>query len=249
MNVRFVTGILAVAAGLGAVRPGVPASASMLSPIPQWMAYTRVPQGTYPGSSIAVDSNDVVHWVQAWFDQDLWQWEIRYRDTRYTGRGINGFSAKPEILYSSPQGAPSSSPDVAVGPDGSVHVVWIQGAEGGNRSSIYYRRKTSTGWDLPMELVPTPERRHYGKPQIHVDDSGQIHVVATLSYEDANRNLRQGVAYIGPGGSMRELTDFRVATTLRLLSADAVYDIAPRILPVSRRAICSIRRSSFLSCL
>lgn len=216
MNVRFVAGILAVAAGLGAVRPGVPASASMLSPIPQWMAYTRVPQGTYPGSSIAVDSNDVVHWVQAWFDQDLWQWEIRYRDTRYTGRGINGFSAKPEILYSSPQGAPSSSPDVAVGPDGSVHVVWIQGAEGGNRSSIYYRRKTSTGWDLPMELVPTPERRHYGKPQIHVDDSGQIHVVATLSYEDANQNLMQGVAYIGPGGSRRELTGFRVATTLRM---------------------------------
>lgn len=68
---------------------------------------------------------------------------------------------------------------IALGPDGSLHVVWWDTREdppGNTLEKIYYRGRDSGGTWQPEERVSGPEADAM-RPNITVDDSGHVHVV------------------------------------------------------------------------
>ena len=69
-----------------------------------------------------------------------------------------------------------STPFLAVGPDGVLHLVW-SGYYGGH-GLLYYMRKDSAGWGATVNLTPDlPQHTNVTAPGVAVDPYGQVHVV------------------------------------------------------------------------
>ncbi len=73
-----------------------------------------------------------------------------------------------------------SMPSFTVNPEGTIHVVWQEEAEGGY--TVYYSRSKNLGeiWDPPKVLTNSSQR--YREPRIAMDAEGAIHVVYTTFF-------------------------------------------------------------------
>lgn len=67
-------------------------------------------------------------------------------------------------------------PELDIGPDGVLHLVWAQGAPG-DPHNIYHAYSTNDGqtWSTPTALATTTE--HSSVPVVAVDDSNNVHAV------------------------------------------------------------------------
>lgn len=154
-------------------------------PQPQAGADTLVSTKNYTTASVAVDSRDNAHLVQANFPPFAqagaqpvnFVSNILYRNTRYSTRSSNGFSA-PVVLdsrsivipaFTTPGSMPLKSqvlsPAVAIDPSDTVHVVWVgttplpnpppPGTPGFSfRYDIFYRKLDTSGWSSIFTLTP-----------------------------------------------------------------------------------------------
>ncbi|MBN2055822.1 hypothetical protein JW905_12915 [bacterium] len=131
-----------------------------------------------PGCSkpvIACDDQGVVHLAMERHYPGYMGVEYRYyMNGRWsTGRRLSG----SDTDY--------GSPDIAVGPDGVVHVVWLGPAGGGIK--IYYRAGCFSTWD-ETEIIYNQDGA--GGPAVAVDSLGRPHVCWT-------RYARSGSWFVG----------------------------------------------------
>jgi hypothetical protein len=111
-------------------------------------------------------------------------WRVRGHNTS-SGCNLFGpwsstrsFSIDSSAIWSSPINLSNSlgtadDPDVAIGPDNSIHMVWNDNSSGSY--DILYASKTSDGeWSIPVNVSnQSGDARH---PAISVDSSGTVHV-------------------------------------------------------------------------
>ena len=86
----------------------------------------------------------------------------------YARRAANGSWSAPHNV--SNVSGYSSEPQLAVGSDGTVHVIW-SGDTGSNTGLFYAQRTPSGGWSTP-QFVTTGE-----SPQLAVDNRGIVHLL------------------------------------------------------------------------
>ena len=114
--------------------------------------------------AIAVDSNNAVHVV---WDEDG---EIHYRSSS------NGISWSAPVNIAQISGR-SACPKIANDASGNIHVVWQQFP-----FQIFYAMKPAGGdWSAPANISNTATSRQFVEPDICVDRSGTVHVVASSS--------------------------------------------------------------------
>jgi hypothetical protein len=117
---------------------------------------------------IAYDREGFLHMVFFSGPSDA-EWEIYYTNNR-----VGAWA--PALRIS--DGGPGSqrNPDIAVGPDGRVHVAFERRFEGG-RSQIFYVDSPDLGasWSVPRNFSNTPGRAF--EPALAVDPNGTLHAV------------------------------------------------------------------------
>jgi hypothetical protein len=120
----------------------------------------------FPG--IAVASDWTLHAV--WTDQTT-------REMKYSSRPPGGAWSAPEIVgtYAGTTSWMDGEIVVAVGPDGTVHILYVDDATGD--SEIYHRSKPLGGvWSSPVNISQTPGTRSEF-PDIAVSPDGTVHAV------------------------------------------------------------------------
>lgn len=112
-------------------------------------------------------------------------------------------------------------------------------------------------WSLRLSGVKPPADH---VPGVVVHEADQVHPQALGDLEGGDVALPERAGWVGrfrrplaweaeASSSAEAPADLVPKLRLILLSADRNHDIEPRMRLVSRSAICSIRRSSFLRCL
>lgn len=146
-------------------------SCTLLTTVTAWSPLQRLTwtagESLYP--SIAIDSNDIIHVL---FQDATFGYpknEIYHKastDKGATWNPLNRLTWNP---------GNSTRPDVAVGPNDYVHLVWEDDFQG-NRE-IYYRQSQTLGssWSGFKRLTWTPNTSN--TPRIAVGGNGHIHVV------------------------------------------------------------------------
>jgi hypothetical protein len=120
------------------------------------------------GRKLAADSKKALHAV--WTNQKGNTWDVYY--ARSFDGGVN-WSAAQDIA-GSPR--PAISPNLAVGPDDALHVVWDDRRNG--NKELYYTRSNDGGatWEAPKS-VSGPSDFDAGSLCITVDTRNRVHVV------------------------------------------------------------------------
>jgi hypothetical protein len=124
---------------------------------------------TFEGSDypdIAVDSGNAVHVI--WYDLSPGNSEVYYRKS--SDRGATWNAAK-RLTWTS---VDSYEPAVALGPGGTIHVVWSEQA---GSAAIHYKRSTDGGatWSAAKRLSRT--LAWCTSPALSVDSDDNVHVV------------------------------------------------------------------------
>ena len=140
------------------------------------LSYLGGPDAFSP--QIAIDSNDVVHVV---WNQDSQNGidEIYY--ARSIDRGTTWSSQSQERIISFPDSGLSSYPDMAIGPDNKLVVVWRE-PDNVNRSRVVANVSISTNggntWSGTTFDQPVTQSFYtISDPQVVIDPNGIIHVV------------------------------------------------------------------------
>jgi len=123
----------------------------------------------YP--SIAVDKNDILHVVYYTNKHGNNNREIYY--LRSSNAGEN-WDAPVRLTNAN---GDSRTPDIAVGPDNTLHVVWFDERSSG--TGIYYKHSTDGGdnWSTDLKIADNTYYNDYPPPAIAVGGDGVIHVV------------------------------------------------------------------------
>ncbi len=106
---------------------------------------TSGPASGAVGRTLAVDSAGVLHAV--WTDQSAGAYDVFYANSSDGGQT---WSTATDIANTS---LPAYSPNIAVGPDDALHVVWNDRRDGG-AIRLYYSRSTDGGstWTTPRNI-------------------------------------------------------------------------------------------------
>lgn len=129
-----------------------------------WTA-ARALAGQVTGFDLAVDSTGVLHVIYS-----IWNQAASRTDLRYTRRLVDGTWTAPEIVHSV---SPWTSPRIRVGPDDTIHLVWmLQG------SPLYASKSPGGNWSSPQNLGQ-PTDLNAGGQRLDVDASGTVHVIYT----------------------------------------------------------------------
>jgi len=140
--------------------------------------------GTYGGEpAMVVGSDGAVHLV----------WEnYRYFDLggsdyvdvlTYLKRDMNGNWSSFEVVPSQMDWPAASQPDIGMGPDGSVHVVYQDWLGPGHGKTIQHIVRKPTGvWTSTYQV--TPAEGDYTLPMLAVDAVGTAHLIYTENYTD-----------------------------------------------------------------
>ena len=120
--------------------------------------------------TLAIGPGDQVHW--AWADMSSGDWDVYYARS---GDGGDSFS-EPVPLATGAPGTQRGHPALAVGSDGSVHVVWESWQD--NNWDIYYTRSGDGGatFSQPIRVNDVTELDQL-RPALAVDSEGIIHIV------------------------------------------------------------------------
>ena len=126
--------------------------------------------------SVAIGPDDTVHVV--WFDETNYDGSGYDVDIFYKYKPTGGVWSNTEVVSTeSTQHSYWSS--LAVGIDGTVHVVWGEESfygNSGNDCDIFYKNKPSGGsWSI-TEVVSTESNNFSGMANIAVDNDGNLHV-------------------------------------------------------------------------
>jgi hypothetical protein len=126
------------------------------------------------GTSIAIDSDDVVHLV---WSGTGWGVESGFYNIQYRQRTGAGWQAQEGVTDEDDH---QQHCCLAVAPSGVAHVVWDFGAIHGS-TNIRYRQRTGAGWQV-RETV-TDEDTYQMEPVISLG-GGAIHVAWAWEYDD-----------------------------------------------------------------
>lgn len=94
----------------------------------------------------------------------------------YTARPPGGSWSAP-VVISGPL-TNSVWPDLAVGPDGTVHAVWSD-PHNGNAEIWYSSKPSGQAWSSPLMVSIPPSNFYSAPPFVEVDSLGTVHVVFT----------------------------------------------------------------------
>ena len=161
-------------------------------------------------SSAVVDGQGTVHVV--------WISTPTPSSIMYTSKPAGGVWSQPFNLSGATLGVLRQ--DLAVSPDGTIHVVWRQFEEVDGRGfdSVFYSSKSPSGGWTPPQDIDQSDLDVDNPPLIAVDGSGRVHVV----WQD-NYTTSSGAGWSTPvkiGDSFRDTRDLTAETngTLHLLS-------------------------------
>ncbi|MBN1475148.1 hypothetical protein JXA47_00190, partial [Candidatus Sumerlaeota bacterium] len=197
--------ITLVAAAGGWAQPFLPANPDVIN------SNAATDTGDDSLLSLAIDAQGIVHAV--WSSNDPGFGTGNDDEIYYARSEGTGWTAPQQVnsAYAGIDGgAVDTTPRVAVGPDGTVHCVWVSlyGYKGaGNDQDVFYSRRCGSGWSDP-ELVDSNYAVTYFSqdfnPAVTVGLDGTVHVTWS---SDANVNLG---GTIGPIG-----TDFDILYSAR----------------------------------
>jgi len=121
----------------------------------------------WPGNPrIALDNNNNAHLVWVQTDASGWQ-EIYYVQRKADGTWTASQQISNNHSY-------AWGPELAVGDDGVVHVVWSADRGAGNTDVLYTRRAEDGTWSAPQNISSSPTRS--SGAVIVVDGDGTVHV-------------------------------------------------------------------------
>lgn len=148
-----------------------------------WGPEYRISQTSGPasgavGRTLAVDSGGVLHAV--WADQSAGSYDVYY--ARSTNGGQTWTTAQD--IANSP--LPAFGPNIAVGPDDALHVVWNDRRDGG-AVRLYYSRSTDGGdtWEMPRNISGANPRDVAGHG-LSVDTKNRVHLAWHLGDPSAD---------------------------------------------------------------
>ena len=158
--------LLGAAAGLVQAQSGGTHGVS-----PEWGLPTQVSQSAADsigvvGRGMAIDSQGRLHVV--------WT-ETQDGHAAYYAYSDDGGVTWSDGVDVSRSPMPAFGPNIAVGPDDTLHIIWNDRRNG--TAQLYYSRSTDGGltWSDPIEISGSPAR-DVSAPQISVDDNGRVHV-------------------------------------------------------------------------
>lgn len=148
---------------------------------PRWLPLVEIDAAFFPGENtplditstfqnprLAVDARNVVHVVGSNSSG------LFYYSTDFAGRArASGFSA---ALNLDPT-AGNANADIAVGPNGDLHVIYSKGT-GSSVSTLQYLQRTSAGWQTPVVLDTTNYPNYFDLPRVAVGPSNSAHTIA-----------------------------------------------------------------------
>jgi hypothetical protein len=117
------------------------------------------------GASVATDAAGTVHVV--WHDDRTGQWQRIF----YKKHDGSGWSEDIQIAGGTGH---ARNPAIAVGPDNTIHVVWVDYRDD-QVGEIYYMKSVDGEWGVEERL--TESSGYVQGPSIAVDGSGDIHIV------------------------------------------------------------------------
>ena len=173
-----------------------PASALQSQDPPEdvnWRPYTKLPKPQageqVNGTSMTVDTDGIAHFVQIWQKPGSPQqgYHIKYFNTGYHSRSdAAGFSTVQDLDYADPAlGESVGTPEVAVGLDGIVHVVWGHGYPGVNSHGYDVVKHCVINADgqasAPTSLTTATPDQFHDYIRAGVSDDGALHVIFILS--------------------------------------------------------------------
>ncbi|MDD3719605.1 MAG: sialidase family protein, partial [Actinomycetota bacterium] len=136
---------------------------------PEFVSGIHEHSGSY-WPSIAIDPSDNPHVVwEGYDDEDGYYYWIWYA-TRAGGAWSDPYRLSTQSGYD------QYDPKIAVGPDGSAHVVWYGYDAGGDYYQVYYAGNSGGAWSAPVRLSTNLQYDQYD-PQIRVGPEGKAHVV------------------------------------------------------------------------
>ncbi len=123
----------------------------------------------YP--SIAIDSSDVIHVVYY-----TTEFGSSNREIMYLRSATNGTTWDDAVRLTNAYGD-SRVPDIAIGPDDTVHVAWFDDRTTGE--GFYYKQSVDGGdnWSSDLKIANNPYYNEWPPPCIEVGNNGTIHVV------------------------------------------------------------------------
>ncbi|NOZ06589.1 MAG: DNRLRE domain-containing protein [Chloroflexi bacterium] len=174
---------------------------------------TSGPASGAVGRTLAVDSAGVLHAV--WTDQSAGAYDVFYANS---SNGGQTWSTAKDIANSS---LPAYSPNIAVGPDDALHVIWNDRRDGG-AVRLYYSRSTDGGstWTSPRNISGANTRDVAGH-SLSVDTKKRVHVAWHLG--DPNTDTTPTVVYYA-----RSTNNGSTWTTPRQLNTGSGHAAFPR---------------------
>jgi len=141
----------------------------------QWSENALIPNTQLPGTlgnpAVAIGARGEV--IVVWNDDRDGEYDI------YVSRRLPGgsaWSAPERINDEPPVPVPQRNPDVAVGPDGTVYVVWEDDRGGAPPDIFWSQNKSGTpGW-RPSARVNTDAAGIQAQPALTVDGDGNVYV-------------------------------------------------------------------------
>jgi len=132
--------------------------------------------GPNNGSSIAIDSDDNIYVV--WSEENEGIDEIHY--TISTNGGLTWSGQTADLILSDTGGTAALYPEIIIDQNDVIHVVWIQGWQGG-ANEVYYSRSTNGGATWSSQTAETiisyPDGQHAIYPDIALGPNNEMLVV------------------------------------------------------------------------
>ena len=168
---------------------------------PEILSGTWTASGTHR-ARMAVDHNGMLHLV--WHDPSSGYNEVYYRNK--SSNGVWSEITKVTNVSGAEFPGEAVNPDIAVGPDGSVHVVWNSNLfEDGHYEAFYRSRSPDGVWTPPLDEEPlslSPDAQG-ANPSVAVGADGTVHV-AYGEYDPVDHIYYR---YKPPGGEWSEAVD------------------------------------------
>lgn len=182
---RFFLALLALA---------VAGTASSGASVEGWSPPTNLSSsvGESKRPAVVVGVDGALHVV--WEDQAPGNWEVFY-----ASKEAGADWTPPTNVSNSPGG--SFRPAVAVGPDGSVHVVWHDDTPG-NYEILYATKAPGGKWSAPINISNSSGSSYW--PSMAVGADGSVHVAW---HDDTSDNWEILSASRGPDGLWSPATD------------------------------------------
>lgn len=141
--------------------------------------------------AIAVDNQGIIHAVWENYKHGSATGDIYYM---HWGEGTD--AAQPvRVIDAGGIKSHQAYPDIAVGDDDVIHIVWEDFRDDNMKGNIYYAQSRDGGATFTLNIMVDDQvtmTSHQGKPAIAVDKNGVVHVV----WEDFRDNPKlAGIAY------------------------------------------------------